>query len=80
MNRNDTSDGRRCTNCGKSVEDEAYQYWVFMTCRHCALDADGRFRDCGTYRKWRYFPRWHMTRHPDLPDHVLQRHRARADP
>ncbi|SNZ18297.1 hypothetical protein SAMN06269185_3324 [Natronoarchaeum philippinense] len=51
---------RRCTRCGKPVEDEPYLNWVLHSCRHCCYEADGRFRDGGTYRKWRYFPRWHL--------------------
>ena len=69
---------RRCTRCGKSVADLPYEFWLFHTCRHCALEADGRFRDAGTYRKWRYFPRWHMTRHPALPAHVRARYEGTA--
>lgn len=62
---------RRCTNCGKSVEDHPYGFWLFHTCSSCAWDASpARFRDgsigTGTYRKWRYFPRWHMTEHPEV--------------
>jgi hypothetical protein len=68
-----SDDDRRCTRCGKSVEHETYQYWLFHTCRHCAYESHGRFRPTGSYRKWRYFPRWHMTRHPDLPEHKRQR-------
>ena len=54
---------RCCTSCGKSVEDETYQFWLFHTCRSCAAErAPARWRDgIGTARKWRYFPRWHMT-------------------
>ncbi|AEH39494.1 hypothetical protein [Halopiger xanaduensis] len=75
-----SDDDRRCTTCGKSVADLPYEYWAFKTCRSCAADAspdrwgDGRSVGVGTYRKWRYFPRWHMTRHPDLPEHVRARH------
>ena len=79
-----TSDEPRvCTNCGKSVEDEPYQLWLFHTCSHCAYDAtpdrwgDGRIGP-GTYGKWRYFPRWHMTKHPGLPEHVRSRHEVRT--
>lgn len=64
---------RCCSNCGKSVEDESYLYWAFKTCRHCAYEADGRFRDCGSARKWQYFPRWHLTQHPELPRHKRER-------
>ena len=75
-----TLDSRHCTNCGKSVDDLPYEFWLFHTCRSCSADARGpsRWNDGGigpgTYRKWRYFPRWHMTTHPDLPEHVRQRH------
>lgn len=65
---------RCCTNCGKSVEDLSYEFWLFHTCRSCALDAspdrwgDGK-TGSGTYRKWRYFPRWHMAEHPEKSNH-----------
>lgn len=59
-----TDADRRCTNCGRSVEDACYERWLFRTCRACALErAPRRWGDTGTARKWRYFPRWHMTRH-----------------
>jgi len=65
------SEDRRCTNCGKSVEDEAYEFWLFSTCRSCAAEpapdrwGDGRIAP-GTYRKWRYFPRWHIAQSSNL--------------
>jgi len=32
-----TDDGERaCTECGTSVEDEPYEYWLFHTCQNCA--------------------------------------------
>lgn len=71
----DGDEHRRCTNCGKSVEDHPYEYWLFHTCRSCAAErAPKRWSDIGTARKFRYFPRWHMTEHPALPDHVRQRY------
>lgn len=70
---------RECTNCGKSVEDLPYELWLFHTCRTCALEAaPKRWGDTGTARKWRYFPRWHLTRHPELPEHVRSRHEVTA--
>ncbi len=66
---------RTCTNCGQDVEDESYELWLFHTCRACALDATpARWGETGTSRKWRYFPRWHLTQHPGLPEHVRARH------
>jgi len=70
---------RQCTRCGKTLpSDAAYELWLFHCCRHCTLDSDGRWNDAGTARKWRYFPRWHMTRHPGLPAHVRERHKQRG--
>lgn len=69
---------RHCTRCGKRLGDVPYELWLFHTCRHCAIDADGRWKTTGTYRKWRYFPRWHMCRHPDLPEHKRARYEVRA--
>jgi hypothetical protein len=69
------TDDRRCTTCGQSVETLPYEYWLFATCRACAADATpDRWSDTGTYRKWRYFPRWHMVAHPDRPERVRARH------
>lgn len=81
--RLDSRGNRSCTNCGKSVDDESYQLWLFHTCRHCALDAtpvrfSNGIAEAGTYRKWRYYPDWHMTRHPDLPERHRKRHGATA--
>jgi hypothetical protein len=68
---------RCCTNCGKSVEDLPAEFWMFSTCRSCAAEATPvRWSDTGTYRKWRYFPRWHLTRHPELPEHKRERMEA----
>jgi hypothetical protein len=72
------AEDRCCTNCGKSVEDEAYGAWLFHTCQSCALDATARHDDAGSARKWKYFPRWHMTRHPSLPKQTKERYKRLA--
>lgn len=68
---------RRCTGCGKVIQerDAPYVCWLFSTCHSCAVEpAPDRWGDGsigpGTYRKWRYFPRWHMTEHPETPKRV----------
>jgi len=72
-----TAADRRCTNCGKPVDEEVYELWMFSTCRSCfAEPAPRRWSDLGTYRKWRYFPRWHMTKHPELPEAKRARYEA----
>lgn len=68
-----SSNERNCTRCGKSVDDLPYEYWLFSTCKHCSKDADGRYKDTGSSRKWQYFPRWHLTQHPELPAHKRNR-------
>lgn len=62
----DNDDDRRCTTCGKSVEDLPYEYWLFHTCRPCAAEMHTRrWGDgYGTERKWCYSPRWHLVEHP----------------
>lgn len=69
---------RRCTNCGKSVDDLPYEFWLLHTCRSCAAEPTHRYEYSGTERKWRYFPRWHMTRHPNLPEQKRARWGATA--
>lgn len=70
---------RRCSNCGKSVDDLPYEFWLFSACSSCVAEqTPRRWGDTGTHRKWRYFPRWHMTRHPDLPDHIRARYEQPA--
>lgn len=82
-NTDSSGTGRCCANCGQSVEDLPYEYWAFHTCRACVLDAQpDRWGDgmigVGTYRKWRYFPKWHMAEHPDLPEQKKARMEAMA--
>lgn len=70
MSDTETGTNRTCSRCGKSVEDLPYEFWMFHTCRHCAIDADGRFRDAGTFRKWRYWPKWHWSQCKAVRNHV----------
>lgn len=65
---------RRCTNCGKSVEDLPYEFWLFSTCRSCASEpAPKRWGTSkpyvGTGRKWLYWPRWHYVEARDGDSH-----------
>lgn len=70
------SDERRCTACGKPVDDLPYGYWLFHTCLSCAVEpAPKRFGTShpyiGTGRKWLYYPHWHMVEHPARQPHPM---------
>ena len=70
--RNSTE--RCCRTCGKSIEHHSYEFWLVHCCHSCAAEpAPRRWGDVGTCRKWQYFPRWHMVKHPDRPDHIRNR-------
>ena len=67
----ESDDDRSCTNCGKSIEDQPYRFWLFHTCQSCAAErAPKRWGDTGTCRKWRYYPRWHLVEHPNRDTHL----------
>lgn len=59
---------RRCSTCGKDIDDYPYELWLFHTCRACA--AETRTREWrqdfygGSQRKWCYEPRWHLANRP----------------
>lgn len=59
---------RRCTNCGKSVDELPYKFWLFHICRSCSYEADVKVRWNYTERrrKLRYLPKWHWAKRRDL--------------
>ena len=66
---------RRCTTCGKSVDDAPYGRWLFGTCSSCAAEpAPSRWSAGmapGTAVKWAYTPRWHIDEHPESDHHIV---------
>jgi hypothetical protein len=59
-------DKRRCSNCGKVLEDVPHLLWLFHTCRSCnAEPTPARWAmSRPTRKKWRYEPEWHRNDHP----------------
>ncbi len=69
MQSTTTSDLRRCTTCGKSLDAAPYECWLFHSCRSCVAEpAPDRWdRALGTARKWVYDPQWHRENVMDHP-------------